>query len=127
MSDLRLVDARITNAVKCLPPGNKPLPVEVRTCNAYLRAELIALPAGAAIVALGRIAHEATLLALGLPQRAHMFAHGARHALDNGAALFDSYHCSRYNTNTRRLTTPMFEQVFAAVQTYLSPQTGSAT
>jgi uracil-DNA glycosylase family 4 len=123
---LKLLDARITNAVKCLPPANKPLPAEVRTCNAYLRAELVALPAGAAIVALGRIAHEATLLALGLPQRAHMFAHGARHALDNGAALFDSYHCSRYNTNTRRLTTPMFEQVFAAVQTYLSPQTGSA-
>jgi uracil-DNA glycosylase len=123
---LRLLDTRITNAVKCLPPANKPLPAEVRTCNAYLRADLQSLPAGAAIVALGRIAHEATLLALGVPQRTHAFAHGAQHALDNGAALFDSYHCSRYNTNTRRLTTAMFEQVFAAVQQYLASPHGHA-
>jgi uracil-DNA glycosylase len=117
--DLRLLDARITNAVKCLPPANKPMPVEIRTCNAYLAAELRGAPAGAAILALGRIAHEATLFALGLPQRQHGFAHGARHALANDIMLFDSYHCSRYNTNTRRLTTTMFEEVFVAVTRHL--------
>jgi uracil-DNA glycosylase len=124
--DLKLLDARITNAVKCLPPGNKPLPQEIRTCNNYLRAELQTLPSVAAIVALGRIAHDATLLALALPPRAHVFSHGAKHALGNGVTLFDSYHCSRYNTNTRRLTTAMFEQVFAAVARHLAPVPGVA-
>jgi len=119
--DLRLLDARITNAVKCLPPANKPRPVEIRTCNAYLAAELRGVPAGSAILALGRIAHEATLFALGLPQREHLFAHGAQHVLGDGIMLFDSYHCSRYNTNTRRLTTPMFEDVFMAVTRHLGP------
>ena len=117
---LRLIDARITNAVKCLPPGNKPLPAEIKVCNAYLAAELATLSPGTAILALGRIAHEATLRALGLRGRDHPFAHGAEHALSSGERLFDSYHCSRYNTNTRRLTTPMFEQVFDAVSRFVA-------
>ena len=117
---LRLVDARITNAVKCLPPGNKPLPAEIKNCNAYLAAELAALQPNTAILALGRIAHDATLRALGLAGRDHLFAHGAEHALPSGARLFDSYHCSRYNTNTRRLTTAMFEQVFAAIARFVN-------
>lgn len=112
---LLLLDARITNAVKCLPPGNKPLPAEIRECNAYLGAELAALPPNATVLALGRIAHDATLRALGQRPRDHAFAHGAEHALSNGVRLFDSYHCSRYNTNTGRLTTAMFERVFAAI------------
>lgn len=116
---LVLIDARITNAVKCLPPANKPLPAEIRNCNRYLAAELEALPDRAAILALGRIAHDATLLALGLAPRAYPFAHGAEHALPRGkrgsAHLFDSYHCSRYNTNTRRLTAAMFDQVFGSI------------
>lgn len=116
---LRLVDARITNAVKCLPPGNKPLPEEIRNCNAYLAAELASLPDGAAILALGRIAHDATLRALELPARDHPFAHGGHHPLVRGARLFDSYHCSRYNTNTRRLTTDMFESVFVSIAHHL--------
>jgi uracil-DNA glycosylase family 4 len=116
---LVLTGVRITNAVKCLPPANKPLPEEIRNCNAYLAAELSALPDGAAILALGRIAHDATLMALGLAFRAYPFAHGAEHMLAEGKGgavrLFDCYHCSRYNTNTRRLTAAMFEQVFASI------------
>ncbi len=116
---LALLDARITNAVKCLPPANKPAPEEIRNCNAYLAAELGGLPNGAAILALGRIAHDATLLALGLAPRAYPFAHGAEHVLPRGkhgaARLFDCYHCSRYNTNTRRLTAEMFDRVFGAI------------
>ena len=117
---LRLNDCRIVNAVKCLPPGNKPTPAEARTCNGYLAADLAQLPPGGAVVALGRIAHEATLRALGLRPAAHIFAHGAQHALDHGAVLFDSYHCSRYNTNTRRLTPAMFTAIFAAVTKHLA-------
>jgi len=119
---LRLIDARITNAVKCLPPGNKPQPAEVRQCNAYLTAELSTLPAGAAVLALGHVAHGAVLRALGLPLRGHVFGHGAEHGLERRARLFDSYHCSRYNTNTGRLTTAMFEQVFAAIARHLAPE-----
>src|SRR5208283_4436113 len=118
---LRLFDTRITNAVKCLPPANAPLASETRECNAYLAAELSVLPAGAAVLALGRIAHDAALRALGLSPRGRAFAHGAEHALEHGARLFDSYHCSRYNTNTRRLTGAMFEQVFAAIARHLAP------
>jgi uracil-DNA glycosylase family 4 len=117
---LRLIDCRIVNAVKCLPPGNKPTPAEARTCNAYLAADLAQLPPGGAVVALGRIAHEATLRALGLRPSAHIFAHGAQHALGHGAVLFDSYHCSRYNTNTRRLTPAMFTAIFTAVGKHLA-------
>lgn len=116
---LRLTGARITNAVKCLPPANKPLPEEIRNCNGYLSAELATLPDGAAILALGRIAHDATLRALGLALRDHPFSHGGMHALARGARLFDSYHCSRYNTNTGRLTTAMFENVFVSIARHL--------
>jgi uracil-DNA glycosylase family 4 len=123
---LRLRDARITNAVKCLPPGNKPLGEEIRNCNAYLAAELATLPAGASVLALGRVAHDACLRALGQATRGHPFAHGAVHALERGVRLFDSYHCSRYNTNTRRLTKPMFERVFAAIARHRSTPRRSA-
>ncbi|MDP9011430.1 MAG: uracil-DNA glycosylase [Pseudomonadota bacterium] len=108
---LELLNARITNAVKCLPPANKPLPLEIRTCNAYLRAELAASPAVRAILALGSIAHEAVLRACDVPTKMFRFAHGAEHRLADGRVLVDSYHCSRYNTQTRRLTTDMFEAV----------------
>ena len=108
---LELLNARITNAVKCLPPANKPLPAEIRACNAYLRAELAASPAVRAILALGSIAHEAVLRAYDLPIKTFRFAHGAEHRFGDGRVLVDSYHCSRYNTQTRRLTTDMFEAV----------------
>ena len=116
---LTLTGCRITNAVKCLPPANKPLPIEMRNCNDYLAADLATLPAGGAVLALGRIAHDATLIALGLRRNGLPFGHGAQHALPGGAALFDSYHCSRYNTNTGRLTTPMFRAVFDAIADHL--------
>lgn len=108
---LRLFDCRITNAVKCLPPQNKPVASEINTCNSWLSRELAQLPDNHVIIALGGIAHKAVVSALGLKQSNHVFGHANEHALDNGA-LIDSYHCSRYNTQTRRLTTPMFEKVF---------------
>lgn len=111
--DLALVDARITNAVKCLPPGNKPLPQEMRCCNSYLRNELEALPSVRVVLALGRVAHEAVVLACGLRRSAFVFAHAREHALDGTRRLLDSYHCSRYNTQTRRLTATMFKAVVA--------------
>ncbi|HSH29503.1 MAG TPA: uracil-DNA glycosylase [Thiohalobacter sp.] len=110
---LQLHDCRITNAVKCLPPQNKPQTAEIRTCNGYLAAELSDLPAGAVILALGRIAHDAVLRALGRKLSAWRFAHGAEHRLDDDRWLLDSYHCSRYNTQTRRLTEAMFQEVVA--------------
>ncbi len=111
--DLELVGVRITNAVKCLPPGNRPTTAEVRRCNAFLAAEIAALPDSARLLALGRIAHDAVLRALGLTLAAFPFAHGARHRLPDGRLLVDSYHCSRYNTQTGRLTPSMFEQALA--------------
>jgi uracil-DNA glycosylase family 4 len=108
---LVLRGARITNAVKCVPPGNKPAPAEIATCNAFLRAELEALRPGTVLLALGAIAHGAVLRACGLKAARFRFAHGAEHALPEGRALVDSYHCSRYNTNTRRLTPAMFRDV----------------
>jgi uracil-DNA glycosylase family 4 len=108
---LELQAARITNAVKCLPPDNKPLPAEIKICNAYLRAELAASPAVRTVLALGSIAHQAVLRACDLPLKDFRFAHGALHRLDAQRVLVDSYHCSRYNTQTRRLTTEMFEAV----------------
>jgi len=117
---LRLLDCRITNAVKCLPPDNKPETAEMRTCNGYLRIELQALKPGSAILALGTIAHRAVLLALGLKPAAHPFAHGVAHALESDLTLFDSYHCSRYNTQTNRLTASMFEAVFESIALHLS-------
>ena len=96
--------ARITNAVKCLPPDNKPLPAEIKTCNQYLAAELAELRSVKAILALGTVAHEAVLVASGLKRSAAKFGHGDEHELPDGRRLVDSYHCSRYNTQTRRLT-----------------------
>lgn len=116
---LTLTGCRITNAVKCLPPANKPTPAEAKTCNRYLAADLAQLPAGGAILALGRIAHDAAVLAIGLKASRFVFAHAARHALPDGSALFDSYHCSRYNTNTRRLTPAMFRMVFDVIGEHL--------
>jgi uracil-DNA glycosylase family 4 len=117
---LQLRQCRITNAVKCLPPGNKPTPAEIRVCNDYLAADLATLPPGGAILALGRIAHEAALRALGQRPSAFAFAHGAAHPLPDDRLLVDSYHCSRYNTNTRRLTPAMFNAAFDAVAAHLA-------
>jgi uracil-DNA glycosylase len=108
---LRLLDARITNAVKCLPPENKPLPAEIKTCNQYLSAELAQSKAARVMLALGTIAHLSVLRAYGLAPGKYKFAHAAEHHIGEGRVLIDSYHCSRYNTQTRRLTTPMFEAV----------------
>jgi uracil-DNA glycosylase family 4 len=110
---LVLTGARITNAVKCVPPENKPTPAEITTCNGFLRTELGDLPATTVVLALGAIAHGAVLRAMGLKAAAHKFAHGAEHRLPGGRVLIDSYHCSRYNTNTRRLTEEMFRAVVA--------------
>jgi uracil-DNA glycosylase family 4 len=112
---LSLRNCRITNAVRCLPPQNKPEPGEVKQCNGYLAAELALLPPGAAVMALGTVAHGAVLRALGLRARDFPFAHGAQHDLTHGLKLYDSYHCSRYNTQTRRLTEDMFHEVFVAI------------
>jgi uracil-DNA glycosylase family 4 len=109
---LELINCRITNAVKCLPPENKPTTQEINTCNDFLRAELAALPENIVIIALGTIAHKAVLRALDIKQSAHKFAHAAMHQLVGGQRLIDSYHCSRYNTQTRRLTPAMFHKVF---------------
>ena len=116
--DLRLRNARITNAVKCLPPDNKPVGAEINTCNAFLGNELAGLPDDSVVIALGGIAHRAILRALQLRQADYKFAHAAEHDLD-GLRLLDSYHCSRYNTNTGRLTVPMFEAVFAKAHALL--------
>lgn len=117
---LTLVNAMITNAVRCVPPQNKPSAAEIATCRRFLTARIDALPQLRAVVCLGRIAHDATLAALGTGKSAHRFAHGARHEpVRGGLALFDSYHCSRYNTNTGRLTPEMFEDVFRDVSAFL--------
>lgn len=108
---LELKGVRIVNSVKCVPPGNKPLPEEIRNCNAYLAAELARLSSARVLVALGRIGHDAALVALGLKRSAFPFAHGAEHRLDGARRLLDSYHCSRYNTQTGRLTAAMFRTV----------------
>ena len=110
---LRLKGCRITNAVKCLPPANKPLPEEIRQCNRYLKAELMQAEEGSVLLALGRIAHEAVLRAYALKPKLYVFKHGAEHDLGAGRTLLDSYHCSRYNTQTKRLTPAMFEKVVA--------------
>lgn len=122
---LALVDCRVTNAVKCLPPGNKPGPAEVRACNGYLAADLARLPDGGAVLALGRIAHDATLRALEVRPARAPFAHGATHPLGRRRVLFDSYHCSRYNTNTRRLTAAMFDAVVAAAAAHVLAAEGA--
>jgi len=110
---LRLRNCRITNAVKCLPPANKPTPAEIDACNRYLATELATLARPKAILALGAIAHRGVLRALGLKLNVYPFAHGAVHRVPDGPVLVDSYHCSRYNTQTRRLTKEMFTAVLA--------------
>ncbi len=120
---LRLDDCLITNAVRCVPPENKPTPEEIRLCRSYLEATIAAMPDLRAIVALGRISHDSVVRALGLPLKAAPFKHGASHDLASMAGqnltLFDSYHCSRYNTNTGVLTAEMFHAVFQAVRNRL--------
>ena len=115
---LRLIDCRITNAVKCLPPDNKPVGAEINTCNGYLANELGSLAPDSVVLALGGIAHRAVVRACGLRQADYKFAHAQLHNLGT-LRMLDSYHCSRYNTNTRRLTTEMFESVFAAARALL--------
>ena len=110
--DLVLDGVRITNAVKCLPPQNKPQLDEVKNCNTFLRAEIGGLPDNAVVMALGKLAHDAVLRALGLKLSAFPFGHKQIHALSDSLTMVDSYHCSRYNTQTRRLTPGMFAEVF---------------
>jgi uracil-DNA glycosylase family 4 len=116
---LELTDCRITNAVRCLPPANKPTPGEVRECNGFLAWELAQVPRGGAILVLGTIAHGAVLRALGLATGSTRFAHGATHPLPGGRLLVDSYHCSRYNTQTRRLTPAMFADAVSVAREWV--------
>lgn len=121
--DLRLTGAMITNAVRCVPPQNKPVGEEMNKCRPFLAARIGALANLRAIIALGRIAHENTLKALGARPSAHAFTHGGRHELDGPQGpltLLSSYHCSRYNTNTGRLTEAMFHDVFASARAFLA-------
>jgi uracil-DNA glycosylase family 4 len=117
---LQLINCRITNAVKCLPPANKPTGKEINECNAFLADELDHINNEYVVVALGTVAHQAVLKAKGLKPAGYKFGHGAQHALPQGGTLVDSYHCSRYNTQTRRLTTAMFEQIFDTARTLLA-------
>lgn len=116
---LQLIDCRITNSVKCLPPANKPITAEIVRCNRFLSHELGAIDHAHAVLALGAIAHAAVLRALNLKARGWPFAHGAEHRVSSHVTLFDSYHCSRYNTQTRRLTPAMFEAVFARLRAHV--------
>lgn len=116
---LQLRDCMISNAVRCVPPGNKPLPAEIRTCQQFLEGRIAAMTCLNAIVVLGRVAHDSTLSALGVKRSTFTFAHGARHKIRDNLTVFDSYHCSRYNTNTRVLTPAMFRDVFVAVKAHL--------
>lgn len=125
-AELTLKDCRITNAVRCLPPQNKPEPAEVKQCNAYLATELASLPQGAAVLALGTVAHLAVLRALGLRAKDFVFGHAEQYLLPNGLMLYDSYHCSRYNTQTKRLNETMFHEVFGAITGYLHSLTPTA-
>ncbi len=116
---LKLRQCRITNAVKCLPPANKPVGAEIRTCNAFLANELAGLRKGTVVLALGGIAHASVLRALGLKKNDYPFAHDAFYPLPNGLVLATSYHCSRYNTQTRRLTEKMFHGVFKRIRKHI--------
>jgi len=117
---LVLIDCRITNAVKCLPPDNKPVGAEINECNAFLASELDSMPQGSLLFALGGIAHRAIVKAVGGRQADYKFGHAAEHKLTERFTMLDSYHCSRYNTNTRRLTTEMFRDVFARARDILN-------
>lgn len=118
---LALVGCRITNAVRCLPPQNKPTGPEIAACRPFLHGELTGLPALQAVLALGRIAHDSVIRTLGERPAHHPFAHGAQHEI-GGLIVADSYHCSRYNTQTGRLTPTMFSAVFAALAGRLQPR-----
>ncbi len=116
---LKLKHARITNAVKCLPPDNKPVGEEINTCNSYLHEELKTIDKKAIILCLGLISHKAVIKALGLKQNDYPFIHGKAHKLGDGRQIIDSYHCSRYNTNTKRLTEEMFNDIFKRIRSEL--------
>ncbi len=116
---LKLKHARITNAVKCLPPENKPIGEEINTCNSYLAEELKVIDKKAVILCLGLISHKAVIKALGFKQADYPFKHAAQYSLDDGRQIMDSYHCSRYNTNTKRLTEAMFSDVFKQIRSEL--------
>ncbi|RMF01420.1 MAG: uracil-DNA glycosylase [Alphaproteobacteria bacterium] len=116
---LRLVDCMITNAVRCVPPNNKPTAAEIAACRPFLLARIESLARLRVILALGRIAHDSVISGFGLRRAAHPFGHGHTHHLGKGLQLFDSYHCSRYNTNTGRLSRQMFEDIFAAISQHL--------
>lgn len=116
---LQLINCRITNAVRCVPPQNKPTPAEIRTCRGFLEATLAEMPNLCAILALGRIAHDSVLAATGARRAAYPFAHAARHLLTEKITLFDSYHCSRYNTNTGVLTPEMFQGVLRDLASHI--------
>lgn len=118
---LRLIRCRITNAVRCVPPKNKPSTEEVRTCNLFLRQEVDALPQPAVVLALGAIAHSAILRALNRRLSGFPFIHGRVHQITSGLRMVDSYHCSRYNTQTGRLTQAMFRDVIGTVRAMLGP------
>ncbi len=117
---LILIDAAVTNAVRCVPPDNKPTPTEIRTCRTFLAATIAAMSNLAALLALGRIAHDSLVAALGLKPSTAPFTHGAAHQAQSGLIVFDSYHCSRYNTNTGVLTEDMFRAVFADIRRTLT-------
>ncbi len=119
LNEMQLTNCRITNAVKCLPPQNKPDSVEINRCNPYLRDEISQLQAASVILALGTIAHRAVLKAFEMPQSTSRFGHMAEFDLPGDLRLIDSYHCSRYNINTGRLTLPMFEKVFSRIEQLL--------
>lgn len=116
---LQLINCRITNAVKCLPPQNKPTGKEINTCNRYLKNELKSLDKGSVVLSLGTIAHNAILKALDLKMSAFKFGHAQIHDIGHGSLLLDSYHCSRYNTQTKRLTEKMFHDVFRVAKKLL--------
>ena len=116
---VRMVDARISNAVRCVPPENKPATTEIKACNEFLRMEIASMPKLRALVTLGRIAHDAAIVALGGRRSAYKFAHACQHEVGS-VTLFNSYHCSRYNTNTGVLTAEMFRDIFAKARAFLN-------
>ncbi|WP_233345401.1 uracil-DNA glycosylase [Litorimonas taeanensis] len=116
---LALKRAMITNAVRCVPPQNKPIGEEINTCRDYLISQMKALPHLKALLCLGKISHDSTIRSLGLKLKDHPFAHNVAYDLEGGVTLFSSYHCSRYNTNTKRLTEKMFHDVFRAIKSHI--------
>ncbi|NCO03577.1 MAG: uracil-DNA glycosylase [Alphaproteobacteria bacterium] len=116
---LELINARITNAVRCLPPENKPLGSEINTCMPYLKSQIETMPNLKVILSLGLVSHNTVLKARAEKLSAYKFAHNATHDLGGGLTLIDSYHCSKYNTSTKRLTEQMFHDVFKTIQQYL--------